>query len=497
MAEEKKDPYGMITNAFALSGLTDEQVKEHFPKIDAWFNSASSAEDRRKRLDMLLGDPEVQKELRQFDDFAEFDFSGYKEPSGDAVKPGNLATADMKDVKAFYDRAKRVIDPKGRLGKTELYDTAGPATFEQLEETIGPDYEGDWFGNLLDEFGYPDTPEGYEALTQDLQAALARTKNSKFGDKFGSAKAPLKFMFHNTFDVLEDGKKPTLGDVAVDAGNNVAMAVPGNQMFPILGRAVSMAPKGAKASEIVAKANAPKTILGKIGRNASTAAAVPTGTQAADYLVGTDTEKEKREGLLGRAVASGSGAFVNMAAPGLLNMVPGRVLAMTGNAGLRGKDAEVVRQSIGDMIFNGSRANAAKDRLASMADDVTAKKDVVMEFAKKLSGKKNANTDKLTDIATGFDRRLEPLAIELARSIKGNGGNVGAGIRDFMNSGRDDVLKQYLEKLSTQPGSALENVLPYLSAYGVNRAGTGKVADYGKRMLGRYTNRFVEEDTEE
>ena len=166
MAEEKKDPYGMITNAFALSGLTDEQVKEHFPKIDAWFNSASSAEDRRKRLDMLLGDPEVQKELRQFDDFAEFDFSGYKEPSGDAVKPGNLATADMKDVKAFYDRAKRVIDPKGRLGKTELYDTAGPATFEQLEETIGPDYEGDWFGNLLDEFGYPDTPEGYEALTQ-------------------------------------------------------------------------------------------------------------------------------------------------------------------------------------------------------------------------------------------------------------------------------------------------------------------------------------------
>lgn len=497
MAEQKKDPYVMITEAFLNSNLTDEEVAKHFPKINAWFNSASTAEDRQKRLEMLLGDPEMQKELRQFDDFADFDFSGYKEPPKEAYKKGELATADMKDVKAFYDRAKRTIDPKGKLGKTELYDTAGPATFEQLEETIGPDYEGDWFGNLLDEFGYPDTPEGYEALTQDLQAALARTKNSKFGDKFGSAKAPLKFMFHNTFDVLEDGKKPTLGDVAVDAGTNVAMAVPGNQMFPILGRAVSMAPKGAKASEIVAKANAPKTILGKIGRNASTAAAVPTGTQAADYLVGTDTEKEKREGLLGRAVASGSGAFVSMAAPGLLNMVPGRVLAMTGNAGLRGKDAEVVRQSIGDMIFNGSRANAAKDRLASMADDVTAKKDVVMEFAKKLSGKKNASTDKLTDIATGFDRRLEPLAIELARSINGNGGNVGAGIRDFMNSGRDDVLKQYLEKLSTQPGSALENVLPYLSAYGVYRAGTGKVADYGKRMLGRYTNRFVEEDTEE
>ena len=54
-----------------------------------------------------------------------------------------------------------------------------------------------------------------------------------------------------------------------------------------------------------------------------------------------------------------------------------------------------------------------------------------------------------------------------------------------------------LERLAQQPTNALTAIMPYLSAYGVNRAGTGKVADYGKRMLGRYTNRFVEDDEEE
>ena len=497
MAEQKKDPYAMITEAFLNSNLTDEEVAKHFPKINAWFNSASTAEDRQKRLEMLLGDPEMQKELRQFDDFADFDFSGYKEPPKEAYKKGELATAGMKDVKNFYDRAKRTIDPQGRLGNTELYETAGPGTFERLEEKVGPDYEGDWFGNLLDEFGYPDTPEGYEQLTQDLQAALTRTKNSNFPDKFGSGKAPLKFIFKNTFGALDDGKKPTLADTFIDSGTNAAMFVPAAKMFPMLGSALRVGPKGARAAELAAKADAPKTILGKMLRNVSTAAAVPSGSQAADYAFGTDTEKEKKEGLLGRAVAAGSGTFVNMAAPGLLNMVPGRFLAMTGNAGLRGRDAETVRQSVGEMIFNGSRANAAKERLAAMADDALAKKDVVLEFARKLSGKKNASTEELAGIAAGFGRRLEQPAINLARSIENQGGNVGAGIRDFMASGNDKVLTAFLEKMSKQPSSALEEVLPYLSAYGVNRAGTGKVANYGKRMLGRYTNRFVEEDEEE
>lgn len=498
MAESaKKDPYGMILEAFANSQLTDEEVAKNFPKIEAWFNSASTAEDRQKRLESLLGDPEMQKELRQFDDFADFDFSQYKEPPKEAYKKGDLATASMKDVKNFYDRAKRTIDPKGRLGKTELYDTVGDQTFQQLEEKIGPDYEGDWFGNLLQEFGYPDTPEGYEQLTQDFNAALTRTKNSNFAEKYGSGKAPLKFLFKNTFNVLEDGKKPTIGDVAVDAGTNAAMTIPAAKMFPMLGAALRVGPKGVQAAEFAAKADAPRTILGKVGKSVATAAAVPTASQAADYAFGTDTEKEKKEGLLGRAVSAGSGTFVNMAAPGLLYMLPGRALAMTGNAGLRGKDAETVRQSIGEIIFNGGRANAAKERLAGLADDLADKKDVVLEFAKRLSGKKNASAEELAGIAAGFGRRLEQPALNLAKSIQGQGGNVGAGIRDFMAAGRDDVQKLFLEQMAAQPATVLESMLPYLSAYGVNRAGTGKVADYGKRMLGRYTNRFVEDDEEE
>lgn len=498
MAETaKKDPYGMIVDAIEKSQLTDEELAKNYPNLWSWFNSSDAENSRRKRLDMLLGDPEMQREFRKFDDFADFDFSQFKEPPKEAYKKGNLATASMKDVKNFYDRAKRTIDPNGRLGKTELYDTAGPGTFEQLEEKIGPNYEGDWFGNLLDEFGYPDTPEGMEQLTQDFQAALTRMKNSKFGDKFGRAKAPLKFLFHNSFNVLEDGKKPTIGDVAVDTGTNVAMAIPAAKMFPMLGSALRIAPKGAQAAEIALKANAPKTILGKIGKSLATAGAVPTASQAADFAFGTDTEKEKKEGLLGRAVAAGTGTFVNMATPFLLNMMPGRVLAMTGNAGLNGKDAQVVRETIGDVIFNGGRAGAAKARLEGLADEALARKDVALEFAKKLFGKTRATTEELAEVAAGFGRRLEQPALNLARAIESKGGNVGAGIRDFMLGGRDNILKLQLERLAQLPTNALTAIMPYLSAYVVNRAGTGKVADYGKRMLGRYTNRFVEDDEEE
>jgi hypothetical protein len=499
MAEEKSEKklFDAVKEFYDQDSRTDEEFREDFPRLHALLNSASTDDDRRKRFDLLLGDPALQRELRDIDEFAKIDFSGYKEPTEEAYKPGNLANASMKDVKAFYDRAKRVIDPQGKLGKTELYETAGPRTFELLEEKIGPDYEGDWFGNLLEEFGYPDTPEGMEQLTQDFQAALTRTKNSKFGDKFGKAKAPLKFLFGNTFDVLEDGKKPTLGDVLVDTGANVAMAIPGSEMLPLLGRAVSMAPKSARAAEIVAKADAPKTILGKMLKNTATAAAVPTGTQAADYAFGTDTEKEKREGLAGRGVAAGTGTFINMATPFMLGMVPGRILATTGNAGLNNKDAQVVRESFGDLLLKGGRVNAAKERLKGLAEDAMERRDVALEFAKKLSGKNNATTDELGKIAGGFNRRLELPALNLARTIDSKGGNVYAGIEEFLNSGTDRILELQLRTIANQPTNMLSAAMPYLSAYTVNRLGTGAVADYGKRMLGRYTNRFIEEEPEE
>lgn len=495
MAETaKKDPYGMIVDAIEKSQLTDEELSNKYPNIWSWFNSSDAENSRRKRLDMLLGDPEMQREFRKFDDFADFDFSGYKEPPKDAYKKGDLATASMKDVKDFYDRAKRTIDPNGLLGKTELYETAGPGTFEQLEEKIGPNYEGDWFGNLLDEFGYPDTPEGMEQLTQDFQAALTRTKNSKFGDKFGSAKAPLKFLFTNSFNVLDDGKKPTIGDVAVDAGTNAAMAVPAAKMFPMLGGALRFLPKGAGAAEIALKANAPKTILGKIGKSLATAGAVPTASQAADYAFGTDTEKEKKEGVLGRAVAAGTGTLVNAVTPWLLSMSPNRVLPLLG---LRPKDSETVRQGLGDLIFHGGRAGAAKAKLAELAEDAVERKDVALEFAKRLSGKEKAGPDELSAIIAGFGRRLEKPATELARAIESAGGKVDDGIMNFLTSGRDNIAENTYEKLAQQPTNALTAMMPYLSAYVVNRLGTGKVAKSVKGMLGSRFGRFVEDDEEE
>lgn len=499
MAEEKSEKklYDAVLDFYNKDRRTDEEFQQDFPHLYSLLTSASTEDDRRKRFDLLLGDPALQKELLDIDQFAKIDFSGYKEPTEEAYKPGNLANASMKDVKAFYDRAKRVIDPQGKLGKTELYETAGPRTFELLEEKIGPDYEGDWFGNLLEEFGYPDTPEGYEQLTQDFQAALTRTKNSKFGDKFGSAKAPLKFLFGKTFDVLEDGKKPTLGDVLVDTGANVAMTIPGGEMLPLLGRAVSMAPKSARAAELVSKADAPKTILGKMLKNTATAAAVPTGTQAADYAFGTDTEKEKREGLAGRGVAAGTGTFINMATPFMLGMVPGRILATTGNAGLNNKDAQVVRESFADLLLKGGRVNAAKERLKGLAEDAMERRDIALEFAKKLSGKNHATAEELGDIAGEFSRRLELPALNLARTIDSKGGNVYAGIEEFLNSGTDRILELQLGNIAKQPTNMLSAAMPYLSAYTVNRLGTGAVADYGKRMLGRYTNRFIEPDSEE
>ena len=203
---EKKDAYELISNAFLNSQLDDDELEKNFPKINAWFNSASTKEDRLKRLSSVLGDPDFQKELRQFDDFADFDFSEFKPPEKNVYKPGELKNADMKDVQKFYAKAKSVIDPTGKLGETELYDTAGDATFQQLEEKIGEDYTGDWFGELLNAFNYPDTPEGYEQLTQDFQAAMTRMKNKDFTKKFGKAEAPLKFVFGKTFNALEDGK---------------------------------------------------------------------------------------------------------------------------------------------------------------------------------------------------------------------------------------------------------------------------------------------------
>lgn len=170
---------------------------------------------------------------------------------------------------------------------------------------------------------------------------------------------------------------------------------------------------------------------------------------------------------------------------------------MTGNAGLNNKDAQVVRETLGDLIFNGGRVGAAQNRLKGLAEDAMERRDIALKFAEKLSGKNNATTEELAEIAAGFNRRLENGALNLARTIDSKGGDVYAGIEDFLNAGTDRILELQLGNIAKQPTNMLSAAMPYLSAYTVNRLGTGAVADYGKRMLGRYTNRFVEDDSEE
>lgn len=494
MAEvQKKDPYKMLFDALAMSGLTDDDLKTHFPKTMAWWESGASEEDRRKAMNSLMGDPQFQKELRQWDDFSDYDFSGYEKPKEPTVKPGNLSGADMKDVEKFYKKAKQVIDPHGRLGDTELYDTAGPGTFEQLEEKIGPDHEGDWFGNLLGAFGYQDTPEGYEQLTQDFQTALTRMKNKNAGEKYGAMKTPLKFLFKKSFDALEDGKKPGLADIAIDTGTNLAMMLPAGEMIPIASKTVGRLPRATRAAEFVMKGNAPKEILGKVLKTAGTAAAVPTGSELFDYAFGTDTEKEKQEGIQGRAATAGTGTLVNLATPGLLKMIPMRGGSILGNFSLKPQEAARLNRKIADFIDFGSRKNAATQKLGMIADDLAESKQIVMDFARKFSKNRKPSAEELGKFAAGFRGRLEDKADALSKAIYENK-SLGKGVQSFLNSGRDKVGEFKLKEIAESVTPAWEEALPYLSSYFVNRMGRDGVAKFVKNMFGRYTNRFSDEE---
>lgn len=491
MAEaQKKDPYKILFEAMAESGLNDEELKKHFPKAMNLWESGASEKDRRKAMEAMLGDPEFQKELRLWDELADYDFSGYEKPKNN-VKPGNLSGADMNDVEKFYDKAKQIIDPKGRLGKTELYDTAGPSTFEQLEEKIGPDYEGDWFGNLLKAFNYPDTPEGMEQLTQDFQTALTRMKNRNFADKFGSAKTPLKFAFGKTFEALEDGKKPGLGDVAVDAGTNALWAITPTKFIPLVGKAASKLPK---AAEIIAKADAPKTMIGKMIKGVSTNAVAPAFRNFGDYAFGTDTEKEKNEGLLGRAMETARGTGVNLVTPGLANRVVPFLGNMLGRLNLAPKEMQYGLQKISDFLYYGNKQTAAKERLNELVGATSRAKDAARLMSKILAGKGNLNKETLGKAIADLPGVLQEDGRILAGMIANNGMKLGKGVKDFVSSRANDILKSELQETANKFETVWDAVAPYMSSYLVNRAGTEEVADYMNNLIGRRIGRFVDND---
>ena len=98
MAEEKSEKklYDAVLAFYNKDRRTDEEFQQDFPQLYSLLTSASTEDDRRKRFDLLLGAPALQTELLDIDQFAKIDFSGYKEPTEEAYKPGKLATASMK-----------------------------------------------------------------------------------------------------------------------------------------------------------------------------------------------------------------------------------------------------------------------------------------------------------------------------------------------------------------------------------------------------------------
>lgn len=228
-----------------------------------------------------------------------------------------------------------------------------------------------------------------------------------------------------------------------------------------------------------------------------TASTVPVGSEMADYALGTDTQKEKREGFLGRAVTAGTGAAVNLATPGLLKMVPMRGGSILGNFGLKPQEVTRVNRKIADFIDYGSKQNAAREKLGIIADDLADSKKVAIEFAKKFGKKKEPISMKeAARFANGgsFKGMQEEKAEALARAISENEGNLGKGTLSFLTSGRDKFGEALLKEKATTPASALEESLPYLSSYIVNRMGRDGVARFVKNMFGRYTNRFSDEE---
>lgn len=498
---EKKDAYELISNAFLNSQLDDDELEKNFPKINAWFNSASTKEDRLKRLSSVLGDPDFQKELRQFDDFADFDFSEFKPPEKNVYKPGELKNADMKDVQKFYAKAKSVIDPTGKLGETELYDTAGDATFQQLEEKIGEDYTGDWFGELLNAFNYPDTPEGYEQLTQDFQAAMTRMKNKDFTKKFGKAEAPLKFVFGKTFNALEDGKKAGIGDVAVDAGSNILWLVSPTKFLPIVksvvGGATKVVPKLGKVEGMLAKADAPRTALGEVLKNVSVNGVAPAFHSFGDYVLGTDTEEEKRNGLTGRAIEALTGTGVNLAIPGYAEGIVSSVFNRLGRKGLNPENAARVANSIGTFLNFGSRQEQARSILAGLLGKTDFAKRTAKNFAQNLSKNKKVFEDaELGRAAASLPRSLMDSGRNLAHIVSENGGNLGAGVKNFVKSNTNKVDEEFWRTVADIPENIWDLSAPFVVNYVLNRMGTDEFGSYLSNILARPIRRISGKDEE-
>lgn len=511
MAEEKKktaqDLYKAVLDFYNNDGRTDEEFEEDFPGIYAVLNSPMDSLQRQKLFGDSLKNSSFLSELRDIDSINDnFDISGYEKESSDSTvqSPVKIGTINdtgksiwddesMDGVNMWYDRAKEVLDPGHKAKNVELYDIFNDDKLQRLQDMQDSDRDY-WFTELLNGMGYPDNADGIEALSRDLQTVLTRKKNADFADKFGKAKAPLSFVFGNVFEALDDGRRPSIGDIGADAVSNFAWAVPGSNMIKGVTNVSRMAGFG-KLGDVLANVEKAKTIPGKIGRNLLRASIAPTVNEAADYKMGTDTSEEKEEGLLGRGRNIAMNTAINWATPFLVKGAYNKTASLLGNFGLTPGETAMLNESVSDLIDYGSKQNTAAKKLEAFKEAKDSAEETVWYFAKRL-GRMTENLDPgiLAEVTSELPGRLKKNGTVLSKMILENDGNLPLGGGQFIGSFDDVFNSALLHRMADSPKSMMDNALPYLANYTVNRLGTSGIGGFIMNRFDRTTRPWDYED---
>lgn len=499
MAEPNKDRsqelYKAVLDFYENDDRNDVEFKEDFPNLFAIVNSPTDKLQRYKAFSDSLKNPALLKELGDIDNIAEkFDLTEYEFGADKNAKPlegkngsdGKSAwdNESMENVDVWYKSAKKILDPDNRLGDTELYDVFNDRTLQGLQDARGGDY---WFTELLDGMGYPDTPEGIEALTNDLTTVLTRKKNAGAAKKYGAALTPLKFLFDNTFQKLEDGRAPNIYDVGIDMLTNVGWAVPGGTILKGL-QAVKLAPKAAKTTGVLGNA------LGKIEANS----VVPVASNAAEavneHFAENSTSAARNGGFwgsrLGQAVI---GTGINNFTPNVIKMGAQRVMPFLG---LEGKAAGKALTWLDTFINHGTTRNKAASEYVEKVLEDQAKRDAAV-FARKFSldGVRNPELANvlLNETKPGYiSQNVENIARTLFNDKENDG---KAAIAQWLRSNVNDAgEKAVLRHSYRQAKTMADHVLPWLSSYLVNRGGTQSIGDWIRQRVGRSTRFWGDEE---
>ena len=494
----KKSLLESVIEELEKNGMNDKDaVKDVYPYLAEILYSPKDSAMKEKVLRDSINDPKIQNEIRDFDKFKDFDFDEYKSSE---VIPSSYENADMKDVSAWYDKAKKALDPTGKgekfFSENPLYklkpkmdltnEDEEYAAFEAFADPYDDD-ESAWFNNLLDSLGYPDTPEGWEQLATDWNSVMSR---KKWADKAELYPGAVKFLFGKTFDVMEDGKKPTAKDVAVDAASNVAWTIPGAQYIKGLSK-VPVIGKGVEAMSLA------RTAPGQAGTFLTSNSFVPVFNEIMDAKFGTDTEAEKQGGLKGRAENAAINAAINMFTPGLVKMLPTRAGGMFGGFGMDPTKYRNTQNVIADFVDYGNKQNAAQRNLRLMNENAKDAAEVIYKWTKRFGDKaKTAVNEKtLGEFKADLPLRLKDKGQTFVDKVDEKG--FDKGIREFFAPYREGKRMAELKKLAQDPKSFMEALAPYISSYTVNRLGTNTVGDLIRSRLGRQTRYWKSEEDEQ